>query len=404
VARRAAEYSPVLKSKRELDEIMPDVGAQPTNGNRGGVTLQRIMEGSPPRPPSLKVDQFLLAADVNLLGGHGGGGKSTLLFHTAVCAAVNRRVFGTLAVRESGPVALLVPEDGAVVARHHLDAIAAGLELTAGERAVLEANLYIVGDERPINLLTDTKVLAELLDAHGVDLLFCDPIASLIGGQKEDDEAVAGAVCDNLRRNICRPLQCTVGLAHHLRKPGRETVDAAATVHDLKGSAGWANHARQVWSVTKPKGGSTITLRLVKSNRLRTDTTHELNLTIAADPANEAHWLSCRLVDANAGASSHALAAGIGRAINENERKALLAIDDRLEPGRRVSWSEWTQTAGINKDSLKSIKVRLLDAGLAQALPSGVHRNGGHLYNYAITDRGRSVISTGWVSEGERVR
>jgi hypothetical protein len=379
-------------------ELVPEL-----RGGDHAFQLKRLLDGDPPPPPEEHIRQLTLMRDVTLFGGHGDAGKSTLLFTVAVVTVVasvaGRLLFGSLPVYRPGPVVLVVPEDGEGIARHHVDAIAVGLELTDEEQAVLARDLYIVADTRRTNLMTDCAALGEMAEGIGAVALIGDPLGNLIGAESENDEHVAQLVCDNLRRYIAWRGVAVI-VAGHLRKPARDAGSTSADANDFKGSVGWPNHARQVWTVSKPKGSDAITLRLVKANRLRTGIEHHLRLAIEAEPDNEAHWLSCRLTDANLGAASIALTAGVGRPLNLNEQAALRCLDDQHEPGRRVSWSEWVSTSALKADTLKSIKSRLLGAGLAHAHEAGTHRNGGKLYAYAITDRGRSALENGWVQHG----
>jgi putative DNA primase/helicase len=395
------EYDP----SRYRAEPQPDEpGADDTGSTTAGVgrrplTLRRLLEGAAPEPPQMQTENLLLASDINVFGGGGDAGKTTSMLSAAVNTPIGRRQFGSLAVRQPGPVVLVVPEDGEAVARHHVDALVAGMDppLTDDERATLERDLHIVGDDRPVNLLRDTAELAQLMAGVRPTLVVLDPISSLIGGEDENSEQVAQAVCDNLRRDIGRPLGAAILFAGHLRKPGREGGEAT-TVHDLKGSAGWANHARVVWLVSKPKGGTTITFKLAKSNRLQTGLEHHVTLAIEANPDNAAHWLTARLTDANIGASSQSFTPGVGRSINDNERKALEALDDRHEPGLRLSYSAWFKRSGLTAErTFKNVRERLLDAELAAAIPTGKKaRNGSTEYAYAITDGGRAALATGW--------
>jgi putative DNA primase/helicase len=369
------------------------------HGERRPLTLKRLLEGDPPPPPQMHTDQLLLAGDVNVFAGSGDAGKSTTLFAIGVATVLGRRLFGSLPVRQPGPVVLVVPEDGEAVARHHVDALVAGLSpaITDDERAVLERDLHIVGDDRPVNLLRDTPELSRLLADVRPTLVVLDPISSLIGGSDENVEQVAQAVCDNLRRDIARPFGAAVLFAGHLRKPGRDGGEVM-TVNDLKGSAGWANHARVVWLVSKPKGGATVTYRLGKSNRLQTGLEHQVTLEIEANPDNAAHWLTARLTDANLGSGSQSFTPGIGRAINDNERKALKALDDRQEPGLRLSWSAWYKRSGLTSEStFRGVRERLIDAELASTIPTGkTTKTGSPEYAYFITDGGRQAIESGW--------
>jgi hypothetical protein len=377
--------------------------SEPGTG-RAALRLRRLLEGDPPTPPQLHTDDLLLAGDVNLFAGDGDAGKSTSLLSCSVATVISRPVFGSLTVKRPGPVVLLLPEDGEAVARHHVDALIAGLDppVTAAERARLIRDLHIVEDTGPISLLRQTGQLADLIAGVGAVLFIAEPLANLLGEESENDETVAQAVCDRLRRDIGRPLGTAIVLAGHLRKPGRDSAgsEGATSRHDIKGSGGWANHSRMVWLLSKAKGSDLITFRLVKSNRLRTGLEHQVTLSIEADPEDKAHWISARLTDANAGAKgpSQSFTPGVGRAINDNERRALGALDDHLEPGTRLSYSAWLKRAGFtSENTFKDVRGRLLKAGLAEAIPTGKKtRSGGTEYAYAITEGGRLALETGW--------
>lgn len=389
----------MLALEVESTSALPSRLAQP-------FTVKRLLEGDPPPPPQLHADNLVLAGDVNLLGGSGDAGKSTTMFTIGVCTVIGRPVFGTCAIRRPGPVVLVVPEDGEAVARHHVDAIIAGMDVSEAERALLIRDMHIVGDTRRFNLLEDTAALRECIAEIEPTLVIADPLSSLLGGAKEDAEEVAEAACANLRRNIARPLGAAVLIAGHLRKPNRDGGGSSvADVYDFKGSVGWSNHARMVWTVSKPKGGDIVTLRLVKSNRLQTGVEHHVKLEIKANPENAAHWFSCRLTDMNLGATSmsQALTPGVGRPLNENERRALAALDDRHEPGARFANSRWLEESGIaSKNTFRSVKDRLLEAGLAVAEPTGRMNPNGRTptYQYGITDRGKGALNSGWALEG----
>jgi len=157
------------------------------------------------------------------------------------------------------------------------------------------------------------------------------------------------------------------------------------------------NGARLVLGVTKKAGQNHVTLTGLKANRLRADIRHELTLDIEADPTNPARWLSCRITDANAGATSESLTPGIGRSLNANELTALSCLDDRHEPGKRLSWSRWRDESGLNPNTFKTIKDRLLTAQLVAAVPTGKKtRNNCPEYCYHITPAGIKAQNSGW--------
>lgn len=388
-ARRAlaGEPSPV-RTRREEREPEPD--PFPT---------VRILEGEPPSPPEMLVRDLLIDRDNNLWTGHGGHGKSVTAAAAIVGIALDYPVFGTLTVGRAGPVVIRTGEDGQGVQRMLFDAIQEGLGLGPAARAILRERLIYIPDDVPTDLTRDARRLARTVrDAEAV-LLYADPLPNLLGGANENDNDVAAAVQASLRRAVCWDADAAVLLVHHNRKPGKDDAGGGApSVHDMRGGGAWANGARAVFSVAKKE--SRITLTSVKANRLRAGVKHELELTIESDPDNPAAWYSCRITDANAGASSDALVPGKGRALNGNETSTLRAIDDRHEPGRRWSWSAWRDDCGLNPNTWKSVKERLIDAGLATAIRTGkLQRNGSPEYVYAITPDGRRALESGWVIE-----
>jgi hypothetical protein len=387
----AAPYAPVTGNADAVSSSLTD----PDAGVREAFPIVRILEGAPPAPPALQVSDLLLDQDINLWTGHGGSAKSTIMLHTAVCVALGLPVFRTLTVHRSGPVLLVVPEDGEVAVRMMLDAIIAGLELDTAQRALLEDRIVMIADEAIVDVTRHASRLGRTARGVGAVLVALDPLRNLLGGASEQENDVAGPACDALRREICRNVGASVLMNHHLRKPLRELADAAATVHDIRGGGGWANGARLVFTVTK--NADRVQLAAVKANRMRHGISHDLRLGIEAEETNKAHWLSCTVTDANFGASSSTLTVGVGRPINPNERTMLEALYDEGELDRRVSRSEWVKTSGLKEDTWKSIKKRLQAAELIDAREIGINRNGkAKTYNYALTSRGISALKTGW--------
>lgn len=354
----------------------------------------RVMEADAPESPAELVSELLVDGDVNLWGGYGGVGKTVLALVTAVCVSVGRPVFGTRAVHRSGAVLLVLPEDGQAAARMMLDAIIEGLGLTADERALCAERLIMITDESAVNLVRDTARLRATAREHDAVLVVLDPLRNLIGGEAENDNDVAGACIDSLRRDVCRGAGAAVLMNHHNRKPGRDAGDTATSMHDTRGAGGWVNGARLVFGVTKKD--DRITMTCTKANRVSSGLKHELKLSIDADPENKAHWFKCTITDSNAGSSSEALTPGVSRALNPNELTALTCLNDEYEQDKRWSWSAWLSESGLNPNTMKSIKKRFLGAELVAALETGhTHRNGGKQYAYQLTPAGRTVIARG---------
>jgi len=384
----------------------PTIPDAPTTPPLATLPIVRILEGQAPEPPGMMVDDLVLDGDVNLLAGFGSAYKSLIVLLIAISVALGRNVVGSLKVHRSGRVLLVCPEDGEAIVRMVLDAIILGLGLDATDRATIMDRLVMVPDTKLVNLTTDTGLLAGTAKEHGAVLVVLDPLRNLLGGADENDNGIAGATVDALRRDVCRGAGAAVLINAHARKPGKDNApDTAPTIHEMRGASAWANGARLVFGASAQ--GNRVTLRALKANRLRADLRHEWVIEIDADPENKARWRCVTISDANAGAHSEAFTPGIGRDLNTNERTVLGCLNDQHEPNKRLSISTWKSDAGINPNTFKTVKERLLGVGLALAIPTGhKHRNGGTEYGYQITEPGRRALRSGWVnapSMGEQV-
>jgi len=390
--RHGAVPIEVASRLRPALDVITDAGSKPK-----GFSTVRVMAVPPPDAQSVHVQDFVLDRDINLWAAPGGSGKSVVLLVTVIGIAIGRPVFGTLAVHRPGPVVLIVPEDGQSGARMMLDAIVAGMYLDTRERTLLSERLVMVPDDVSVNITQDARRLRSTALEHQAVLVAIDPKRNVLGNALENDNDVAGPCCDALRREVCRGAGATVIITDHNRKPGKDaTADTAPSANDVRGASGWVNGSRLVFGLSKK--GTRLTLSCLKANRLRADLRHELDLAIEADPNNAAHWLSCRLTDANAGTTSDALTPGIGRSLNANEQTALSCLDDQHEPGKRLSWSRWMAESGLNPNTFKSVRDRLITAGIAAAIPTGKKtRNGSPEYSYGITASGRKAVASGWI-------
>lgn len=357
-----------------------------------------ILDGVAPEPPRLLVDNLVLDGDINLWAGHGGSAKSTLLLHLALCVALGRPFAGSLKVQRTGTVLLVLPEDGEAWARMTLDALVATEQLSEVEKAHVTARVVMVEDSEAVNLTRDASRICDTAIECGAVLVILDPLRNLLGGAEETSNDVAGVTIDTLRRSVCREAGAAVVISHHNRKPGKDSLSDGPSVFDVRSAGGWANGARLVFAVTKKSGSSEITLDAVKSNRIPSGLKHHLKLTVTSNPENNAQWYTCAVTDANKGAQSIDLTAGIGRPINDNERKALSVLDDTHEPGKTLGSSTWQKNSDINANTLDSIRKRLLDAGMVKAVVRGRNRNGqSATYSYGITPEGKHALESGWI-------
>ncbi len=358
----------------------------------------QLLQGVAPQPPAEAIEDMLIDQDINLLSAAGGEGKSTIaaafVVATALPPSSEARLFGSKAVYRRGPVLMINPEDGTGGTRALLDATVNGLSLSPFEEATVRESVFFMDESQPIDLRYDTPRIAQTAIDCGAVLIVIDPLGHMLGGESDNQTHLGDLVHSLVRRDLCRGARLTALMTQHDKKPQFGNDDTPSKFN-VRGGGSWVNGARLVFNVKRRDDRMTLTC--TKSNRLKVGTRIDLNFKVETDPANKAHWLKCSLTDAKVGAFSESLTAGIGRPINDNERRALMSVDDKHEAGMLISWSRWTETAGLNTATLKSIKTRLLDAGMVKAVATGNHRNGGKLYSYGITDAGRNALESGWV-------
>lgn len=398
---RLEEYERELLEEWEREVDPPPDKAQIPPAAVESLTVEpfptiRILEGEPKATPEMHVEGFLLDREINFMLGHGGTAKTVVILHTAVCVALGRDVFGTLKVHRPGPVLLVCPEDGESGVRMILDALTADFSET--DKATLTERLIQIKDDAKVSITTDTKRLAATVKAHAAVLVILDPLGILLAGKPENDNDLAGATLDAIRRDVCRAENCTVQFSHHNRKPGKDfaATENTDTIFESRGAGAWANGSRLAFSVVKKD--SRITLTSNKANRVKTGKKHELSLAITTDPNNEARWLTCTVRDKNVGSSSEALTPGKGRALSANEEQVLKALADTYEPGLRLSYSQWFKRSGLTAEStFGNIRERLIDANLVTRIATGRKtRQGAPEYTYEISTDGRQTVLTGW--------
>lgn len=398
-----------LETEADLDEVFGKPGENdrhtPTAMEAKPFPVVRILEGDPKPPPSLLVEDTAVDADITLYAAGGGQAKSTTLLHVSIGTVLGTPVFGSLEVHRPGPVLLVLPEDGEAVARMMLDAIIEGHGLTPNDRAMLTEGLVMIPDTEIVSLTRDTRRLATTAKDFEAVALIGDPVSTLLRGADENDNAVATSVCDTIRRDLCRPLGLAVILSDHNRKPSRDAeVSGEPSVHDVRGGGGWVFGSRLTLGFSKKQ--KRVTIVGLKGNRVAHETIrHEVDLEIEVDPANKARWLTCRLVNANKGARTDTLVPGRGRELNPNELACLRALDDTYEEGKRFAYSAWEKGSGLNANTFKSVRNRLLEAKLVVAIKTGrTARSGGPEFAYQLSPDGRFVLDTGKMLRTEGVK
>lgn len=360
--------------------------------------VHNILEGEAPAPPMLQVSGLLPDADIAFMGGAPGVGKTLVAAAIAFGVTLNLPVFGSCEVRRQCPTLLVCGEDGEAVMRMIFDAFAAGADLDASQRILLRKQLVMIADDELVNLATGVGRLAETVRATGAGLLVIDPLINALPSGDEWSNDRAGTVCDDIRRRICRPFNCTTLVSHHHRKRGRDQDSDAASLEDLRGASAWGAAARVVYAVSKTD--DTIRLTCTKANRGKPAAMcHDLTLAIESDADNPAAWTRCTLLEED-GAAATALSATM-RALTANERRALRALND-AEDGEQLAYGAWARRCDVPERSFDRCRAALVQAGYAVSVPTGNRaRNGSPVHVYSITIEGRNALLPGGARAAE---
>jgi hypothetical protein len=191
------------------------------------------------------VADFLPAAQLTILQGHGGAGKGTLMCRWAAeLSRTGQMVF--FAVAEDAYATAVKPR-----------LLAAGADLAYVRCLEWRRN----GTEDAVTLPDDIQRLGELVQEHAVKLLIVDPILSHLSGKTDSYK-------DHEVKRALRPLAamatrtvCTVCGVHHFTKD-----TAKGAVMSGQASGAFSNTARLVLAMAHDKDEDTRVLEVVKSN------------------------------------------------------------------------------------------------------------------------------------------
>lgn len=218
------------------------------------------------------VDALLIAKDISVLSGQGGGAKTASAIGLAVALAAGRGHFGPLKLHPRADGAprrvgyISAEEDpnrlGLLVA-----AACSVQKLDAAERASVRRNLVLhdarasgwkLGEARPGERETIApeahdrylKTLRDALATERPDVVMLDTAAALLGVPNENDNAAVTALLSRLAR-VASGQGCAVLLLHHTPKLTKENAAAQRGEPTLvRGGGAFTNSARAVFSIT----------------------------------------------------------------------------------------------------------------------------------------------------------
>ena len=172
--------------------------------------------------PACIVEDYLFA-DVGVIVAPGGTGKTTLMLHEAACIALGLPVFG-LTVRKSGPVLIISAEDSREMLVARLRVIAAAMNLTPEQCAVIRRDVRI-SDVSGQGLRLTVIVEDVIVPSPAIDdiiaqartlspvLVIVDPAVSFGVGERMVNDAEQALV--EAARRIRAALGCCVRYVHH---------------------------------------------------------------------------------------------------------------------------------------------------------------------------------------------
>ncbi|HMU61587.1 MAG TPA: AAA family ATPase [Gemmatimonadales bacterium] len=319
-----------------------------------------------PKPLAYTVDGLVLARDINAIVGQTGSMKTTVLLHVLAAVACGADVFGSLPVRDPGPVLMLSGEDDRHVIANRVRAICDGQYWNA-DRVLERFHLW---DEGVV--LADLKWEARIIEAVrdlGIRLIGGDPLRDIAGPDVDENSNSDAARVNAALRRIIAATGVAVLYTGHVTKPS----EGKDRLSRFRGASAWVNATRLAWWADIAAGGLTLTpLKGNRSGRLRILQVK----TVIASP-DGLNWKAARFdLDAQGDVTNIDVIRVlelVGSATEPPTSRALLDLmgvgKDRtnaaLSEAKRSGWVQWTAGArGAHFHSLSEAgKARLLLAG-----------------------------------------
>ena len=229
---------------------------------------------TPPKddPNELIKHRYLCRGSGMLVVGPTGVGKSTFTLQAALCWAVGREHFGLVPARPLRSLIIQSENDHGDLAEMR-DGIYAGLNFTERERRDANERVLVAREDCRTAAEFCDEVIAPLLEAHQIDILWIDPALAYIGGEANSQKDTGGFL-----RNHLNPLvhkhNCAVIVVHHTNKPPSGSEKPEWSGSDFaylgSGSAEWSNWPRAILAVRSLGSHEIYELRAGKrGSRLR---------------------------------------------------------------------------------------------------------------------------------------
>jgi hypothetical protein len=312
--------------------------------------------------PRISIGKFNLGTDDggNLLGrrylcrgnsllcyGPTGIGKSAFNFQWMVHCALGLDFFG---LRPVGPLKCLLVQaenDSGDMAEMR-DGIFRGMNLSAEQRSIAEANITAVNDDSS----TGEKFLGLLnfhLAADTPDMIWIDPLFAYCGCNVSDQEKMSGFLRAGLNPILHRKNVGCV-MVHHTNKPAREKSQWAASDYSYlaSGSNELANWPKAVIGIQNVGSHSVYSVQLAKRGSragLRDEWRNPVTQFYIKHATACIHWEAASEEDLQ-----ESLRAKAGRAISlPEEVLALAPVGEMISKERLIRTASLELKAGIHK-------------------------------------------------------
>lgn len=178
-----------------------------------------VLLAHPYEPPRFCAQHIIPEKSLVLLTGDTGSGKSAFLLHAAVAVALGIPIAGKFAAQPDLVVLYLNGEMTNDTVARYLQEAAAGLRVV-----VPEGRLHFEGADAVATwrFLENRDALAGLVDRIRPDIVILDTQRALLIDE-ENEASVVRQTFAWLRTHIVNAYNCSVIVAHHLRKPGEKS-------------------------------------------------------------------------------------------------------------------------------------------------------------------------------------
>jgi len=205
-----------------------------------------------------------------LITGQSGIGKSSFTMQTAVSWAIGRELFG-IPVKKPLKIAVIQAECDVGDMAESYQGVTSSMQLKPEEKEMLRENLRFYTETTKTGK-DFADLCRKIVVRLGLDVLFCDPLLSYVGGDLSKQE-VASHFLRNLIQPILKDTGCIIVFTHHEGKPKPKEVTDGQTISDMAysglGSSELVNWARAIINVRREDQNNPIfSFNLTKRGKL----------------------------------------------------------------------------------------------------------------------------------------